>query len=231
MTKIKALTISITLAALLLLTALPVAKAQTIFNVELVLFKRLDATGQFNYLAKEQLSDYNLELEQEYSLVNPVLLPDGFSPLKRQEHRMEGVYNRLKSSANMRPLLHLAWRQPLNDKEQTPWLFFSVGDDPEKKGLQEFMGNIRFSRNEGLLVESSVLGFKAADPNILTEGDMLEGNSSQAPEALAGYFMLSENRKIKINKLNYFDHPTMGLLLKVTPYQASLAEQDALEAE
>ncbi len=197
-------------------------KAQTIFDVELVFFKRLDATGQFNYLAKEAHS----ASRQGYSLKNPTRLPEDFVPLKRNEQKLEGVYRRLRASANMRPLLHIGWRQPLNDKEQTPWLSFEVSDLPEKKGLQNFIGNIRFSRNQGLLVENIISGFKAADPNFV-----IEETDEQTPEPLAGYFELKENRKIKINKLNYFDHPTMGILIKVTPYQATLEEQEALEAQ
>lgn len=195
------------------------ANAQTIFDVELVFFKRLDATGEFNYLSK----DATPVNAQNYSLISPVSLPANFIPLKRAERRLEGVYNRLKSSANMRPLLHLAWRQPLNDKEQSPWLSFKATDDPTKEGLQDFVGNIRFSRNKGLLVESLISGFK--------ESVLVVDASEQEPETLSGYFVLQETRKIKINKLNYFDNPTMGLLIKVTPYQATLAEQDSFDSQ
>ena len=198
------------------------ANAQTIFDIELVFFKRLDATGQFNYLAK----DSNPANGQQYSLSSPLSLPTDFTVLKRSERKLEGVYNQLKSSANMRPLLHLGWRQPLNDKEQSPWLSFKTTDDPTKKGLQDFLGNIRFSRNEGLLVESLISGFKA--PNEISPDTIVD---EQEVAELAGYFVLQENRKIKINKLNYFDHPAMGILIKVTPYQATLAEQDKLDSE
>lgn len=218
------------LAVFTLFLLAPILKAQTIFDVELVFFKRLDATGQFNYLAK----DDNSVSGQNYSLNQPVSLPAGYQSLERSERKLEGVFKRLRSSANMRPLLHLGWRQPLTDKEETPWLSFSAIDDPEKKGLQEFNGNIRFSRNQGLLLETLINGFKAAEvSSILDENNDQEVNevTEQAPDPLAGNFLLEENRKIKINKLNYFDNPTMGILIKVTPYQATMAEQDALESE
>ncbi|NVJ66069.1 MAG: hypothetical protein HWE16_06245 [Gammaproteobacteria bacterium] len=210
------------LAALLsTFAAFPIA-AQTIFDVEVVFFKRLDVTGQFNYLAKDE----NSVSEQKYTLNNPVSLPADYSTLERAERKLEGVFNRLRASANMRPLAHFAWRQPLNDKDDTPWVSFAVSDEPEQKGLLDFIGNIRFSRNQGLLVEALISGFKAADPNII-----IDESDEQMPDQLAGYFILDENRKVKVNKLNYFDHPTMGILVRVTPYQATLEEQEAFEAE
>ncbi len=209
------------ITASLLISSLA-SQAQTIFDVELVFFKRLDATGQFNYLAKED----NSVSGQTYTLNSPISLPSGYQNLQRSERKLEGVFRRLRSSANMRPLLHLGWRQPLTDKEDTPWMSFRAADDPEKAGLLDFIGNIRFSRNQGLLVEALISGFRAADPSVI-----IEETDEQMPDQLAGYFLLEENRKIKINKLNYFDNPTMGILIKVTPYQATLEEQEALEAE
>ncbi|MRX26965.1 CsiV family protein [Kangiella sp. HZ709] len=221
------------------------AKAQTVFDVEFVFFKRLDADGQLNYLAKDE----NLVFRQNYTLNQPISLPEGYQSLKRSERRLEGVFKRLRASANMRPLLHLGWRQPLENKENVAWLSFSVSDEPEQKGLLDFIGKIRFSRNKGLLIESQINGFRATLPTNFTEDDDNTSGTSgldsentneeseedlsevQIPDPLAGHFLLEENRKIKINALNYFDHPTMGILIKVTPYQATIEQQDALEAE
>ncbi len=214
--------ILLSLSALLMITSAYQSFAQTIFDVEIVFFKRLDATGQFNYLSKEE----SPVTEQSYTLNNPSSLPAGFATLERSEKKLEGVFRRLRSSANMRPLAHFAWRQPLIDKESTPWMSFSVTDEPEQKGLLDFIGNIRFSRNQGLLVEAIISGFKQTDSTIV-----IEDTDVQTPEQLAGFFILEENRKVKINKLNYFDHPTMGILVRVTPYQATLEEQEAFEAE
>ncbi len=242
----------ITLASGLLITNFTFsnsAKAQTVFDVEFVFFKRLDADGRLNYLAKDE----NLVSRQNYTLNQPISLPDGYQSLERSERRLEGVFKRLRASANMRPLLHLGWRQPLEDKENVSWLSFSVSDEPEQKGLLDFIGKIRFSRNKGLLIESQINGFRATLPTDFTEdlglaadntseaADLVSENTTeeseedlsevQIPDPLAGHFLLEENRKIKINALNYFDHPTMGILIKVTPYQATIEQQEALEAE
>lgn len=215
-------------------------QAQTIFDVELVFFKRLDTSGQLNYLKLEEpslaelessliqqeSSSIDAEAEEQFTLNEPVLLPEGYKVLESSEMQFEGVFKRLRSSPNLRPLLHLGWRQPLENKSETPWLSFAVNDDPEQKGLIEFSGSLRFSRNQGLLVEADITGFKAEDPDFI-----IEETDEQTPEQLAGRFLLEESRKVKINKLHYFDHPTMGLLIQITPYQATLEEQEALEAE
>ena len=50
----------------------------------------------------------------------------------------------------------------------------------------------------------------------------------QIPDELSGFFEMSETIKVKLDNLYYIDHPTMGLLVKVTPYQAKIEEQEAL---
>lgn len=209
------------------------AYSESLFDVELVLFKRLDAAGEYNYLGKDNPPDSSVKTAGS-AVINLDSLPANYQIIPRANRKLEGTFNKLRSSANMRPLIHLAWRQPLEDKEQTPWMSFKVSDTPDKKGLQDFTGLIRFSRNQGLLVENFITGFKAGNNNqesIATDDTTVttteQDNAVAKP--LAGYFTLSENRKIKINKLHYFDNPTMGLLIKITPYRATIAEQESLE--
>ncbi len=223
------------------------AIAQSIFDVEFIVFKRIDQQDN-----AAQVKESNLpELDDEISLNE---LPEDYSKLSANQFRLEGVYNRLKTSPNIRPLLHFGWRQPLMDKEDTPWLHYSLTDEAESEGLEEFEGVIRFSRNQGLLLEHKVIGFKPMripeefrtserqnssfdnadnDSNaILVNDEALNEQvivNHQMPDQLHGYFVLSENRKVKLDELHYFDHPNMGILLKVTPHKASLEEQEALE--
>lgn len=240
---------------LLALSALSL-KAQTVFDVEMVFFKRigdLHLTGQQEpiTLDETEVSEYLLSDAEN-------ILPEGYALLARNEKTLEGVYRRLRSSPEMRPLLHIGWRQDLNNKSETPWLTFSLQDEPEQEGLEGFQGVIRLSRNQGLLLESRTIGYKEAPESFpldeetteTSENDELlalpfaaeseqlptESNDKekaimqdiQMPDQLGGFFEMSETIKVKLGKLYYIDHPTMGLLVKVTPYQASLEEQESL---
>lgn len=221
----------------------PSALSQSVFDIEFVFFKRIDQQDNSAQVKESELPT----LETEFSFE---ALPEGFSLLTTSELKMHGIWDRLKTSKSIRPLLHIGWRQPLMDKSQTPWLSYSANDAPEEAGLDEFNGIIRFSRNQGLLVEHQVIGFKPLNmPQELNtiesfesddspiddiESYSLDNNQSpvidmQMPEQLHGYFVLSEYRKVKLEELHYFDHPNMGILLKVTPYKASLEEQEALQ--
>ncbi len=218
--------------------------AQSIFDIEFVFFKRIDQQDNSAQVKETELPD----IETEYLFSQ---LPEEFTLLTDSELKLHGVYDRLKTSPNIRPLLHIGWRQPLLDKAETPWLGYTATDNPDENGLDEFNGVIRFSRNQGLLVEHKVIGFKPlslptgydygqseeADPSY--DYDAVEAFAftenqepmvdQQMPEQLHGYFVLSESRKIKLEELHYFDHPNMGVLLKVTPHKASLEEQEALQ--
>lgn len=237
--------------------------AQTIFDVELVFFKRI---GDLHL--KGQPEPVPLEAEDvEYYLSSvEAALPEGYTLLARSEQKLEGVYHRLRASSDMRPLLHIGWRQELQDKADTPWLSFSVTDEPEQTGLEGFNGIIRLSRNQGLVLESQVVGYKEPTQPLIdqshnelaqsapddaqesdldlpfdTDGtdadtDNLEQTNTefsaeehmQMPDQLSGFFEMSETLKVKLGDLYYIDHPTMGLLVKVTPYQATIEEQEAL---
>lgn len=250
--------------------------AQTIFDVELVFFKRigdLHLTGQPEPIQLE--AD-----EIEYQLSDSeAFLPEGYTLLNRTEQKLEGVYRRLRVSSDMRPLLHIGWRQELQDKADTPWLSFMIKDDPEQQGLEGFEGIIRLSRNQGLVLESQIVGYKEpkrsefddTDSEFQESGATFEDVDQQAeaeqsneldlpfsssdkatqenaevntseqaasdfnaeenmqiPDELSGFFEMSETIKVKLDNLYYIDHPTMGLLVKVTPYQAKIEEQEAL---
>lgn len=217
------------------------AHSESLFDIELVFFKRLDVTGEHNHLGKDSMPDFSVK-----TAGSPILslesLPENYQIIPAANRKLEGTYRALRSSAKMRPLLHLAWRQPLKDKAQSAWIRFKVSDEPEKQGLQDFTGFIRLSRNQGLLVENFITGFRASETQISktpaptanngntrinSNMNINEQNATEQP--LYGYFVLSENRKVKINKLHYFDNPTMGVLVKITPYRATLAEQESLE--
>lgn len=233
-------------------------RAQTVFDVEMVFFKRIGDLHQTGQQEPIRLGDTETS---EYSLTaTPPLLPQGYAVLNRSQKKLEGVYQRLRSSSDMRPLLHIGWRQELDNKSSTPWLTFNLQDTPELTGLEGFDGIIRLSRNQGLLLESRVIGYKEVadltedttpssesiesvdnagldlpfsteaetelEQELETEEDLEQ--DSQMPDELSGFFEMSETIKVKLGKLYYIDHPTMGLLVKVTPYQASLKEQESL---
>ena len=250
--------------------------AQTIFDVEMVFFKRIDdlhIQGQPEPIPLEnEAGEFHLsDLEAS--------LPEGYTLLARNEQKLEGVYRRLRASSDMRPLLHIGWRQELQDKADTPWLNFTLTDEPERQGLEGFEGIIRLSRNQGLVLESQIVGYKEpkrsefddTDSEFQESGATFEDVDQQAgaeqsneldlpfsssdkaaqensevntseqvasefnaeenmqiPDELSGFFEMSETIKVKLDNLYYIDHPTMGLLVKVTPYQAKIEEQEAL---
>lgn len=246
--------------------------AQSIFDVEIVFFKRigdLHMQGQTQQIPLENSENVYQLSERSNS---EGLLPQGYQLLKRSEQKLEGVYNRLRTSPTIRPLLHIGWRQTLEDKDITPWLNFNIQDQPMQQGLTDFQGILRFSRNQGLLIETQVIGYRKpsqppetlpsasqlSDANqesaelligsdvdseksdgaidslnlssLEQQNDVLDSNSldedMQVPDELSGYFEMSETLKVKLGELYYVDHPTMGLLIKVTPYQAASEQQE-----
>jgi hypothetical protein len=66
------------------------------------------------------------------------------------------------------------------------------------------------------------------DPSVLaTAPDAMQaqGQSGVVPPH-ADYVRMTQSRKIKLNELNYFDHPLFGVLLQVSRLQTD-QDQDA----
>jgi len=160
-------------------------------------------------------------------LENPLFIHSGnakslsiieLSPLQQQ---LQGVYSRLKKLTSYTPIRHSGWIQGVsrNSKINPLSILPAIEDN-----LLE--GTISFHRERFLHIDvdlqltetNNVLQYN--DPSALTT------NNEQAT-----IFRLTESRRVKVDKLNYFDHPRFGVIVKVNkvdpPYSTLPATQPA----
>lgn len=105
--------------------------------------------------------------------------------------------NSMRTDGRYRVLLHKRWTQSAESKSTGPAVQLTT---PEN----DVTGTIKFYLARFLHVELNVL----YQPQT--------GAIGGAENAATGY-LISEQRRVKSNDLNYFDHPKFGVLLRVSP--------------
>lgn len=141
--------------------------------------------------------------------------PQPFQQLDDASFALKGATAKLTASPNYRPLLHLAWRQPVTAQADAPAVHVysdeTAAPPEEKAAAKAIEGSIRISRNRFLHVDVDLLYRETGSSAPLLFG----GEKTAAPMS----FRLQQSRRINSGELHYFDHPAFGLLVKLTPYE------------
>ena len=197
-----------TLIAALLLTLtgvcamLPGAQAQTVpnprvYTVELIVFRNMSGNGG----------------PEDWS-VKPIArgpdTPDApvtgkfVQSVPAAQFQLNAVAARLQNTTNYQPIAHFAW-------QQTPSSWGSRAGFTVNKLAGSVPGLTGI-----IYLESGTY---------LHLGMSLNYQTSNTPAGLAAapgsVFMLNESRRVKWDKLNYYDHPAFGVIALVTPANRS----------
>lgn len=101
----------------------------------------------------------------------------------------------LRRDGRFRVLLQKRWVQTADAKSNVPAMHLATSD-------RELDGTLKFYLSRFLHVELNVL----FQPQTAVIGG----------EAMPSY-VINEQRRVKSNEINYFDHPKFGVLVRVTP--------------
>ena len=198
----RALGIAVLLTLVCLSATLPGAQAQTtpnprVYTVELIVFRNMSGLGG----------------PEDWS-VKPVArgpdTPDApvtgrfVQSLGPAQFQLNDVAQKLHNTSNYQPIAHFAWQQTASSWGSR------AGFTVAKLGGQVpgLAGTI--------YLESGTY---------LHLGMSLTYQTSNTPAGLAAapgtVFMLNESRRVKWDKLNYYDHPAFGVIALVTPANRS----------
>ena len=194
-------------AALLLMLAgvsamLPGAQAQTVpnprvYTVEVIVFRNMSGQGG----------------PEDWS-VKPVArgpdTPDApvtgrfVQSVPAAQYQLKDVAQKLQNTSNYQPIAHFAWQQTASSWGSRAGFTIAklAGQVPGLTGT--------------IYLESG---------SYLHLGMALNYQTSNTPAGLAAapgsVFVLNESRRVKWDKLNYYDHPAFGVIALVTPANRS----------
>lgn len=202
--------------AVLLFAAAP-ASARW-YQVEVVVFEHSGsaATGDEQWPELAELPDFSRAQEllvdlpalaDEPALPGGAAMPIAFTPLGRGELRLAGVEQRLRSSADYRPLLAAGWRQP------------SFGVAGAK---HIYLSDLGTRRNAAAGVSPTAL---APGPALRSEGTVaIKVSNLLVIDVDFVYYhaglpvRLRASRTAKLREIHYFDHPLFGVIVQVAPF-------------
>ncbi|HEB94902.1 MAG TPA: hypothetical protein ENI96_00555 [Sedimenticola thiotaurini] len=187
----KPMTLRLYAAIVLLLLSISGMAAETrsppVYDIELLIFAQGegDASEQWPVDPGTPPTDGTTAMEQ-------------LDLLDRKAWRLtaEG-YALSRSGGRYRPLLHLAWRQPVLGRKQASWIHLT-SDDRIADGYPVLEGNVRIS----------VARYLHLDLDLLLR-DSLGGDADfQA-------YRFTAHRRMRSGELHYIDHPRLGVLIRI----------------
>ncbi len=191
------------------------------YDIEIIDFAR-DAEGAGNteyWPPLEEPPDWSQAVSLRYDdpATKITRLPASGHRLKREYRNLRGTQDRL------RPLAHLAWRQPLLSGEESPPIYIRSRDgyEPATVGGEshpELEGTVRVTGKRYLHVHLDLLLRQLTPPDLTADapGDDVE------PTDLAAYYQtyrMLDHRRMRSDRLHYIDHPMFGVLVLATPYE------------
>ena len=134
-------------------------------------------------------------------------------------YQLGGIAYALKQSRGYTVLLHTAWRQPAYNSRNA--IGYAI-DTSVQNGRSRLSGRIDLVRERYLHL----------DVDLFLSSAYTTLSASEEDAAGAPVHALRERRRIKRSgKVHYFDHPRIGMIATVTPYQSPQMQQQLLEEE
>jgi hypothetical protein len=177
--------------------SLPSAQAQTanprVYNVEVIVFRNSSGAGG--------AEDWNAKPVAR-GLDTPEAPVTGkfVQAIAPAQFQLNDVARKLQGTTNYQPIAHFAWQQTASSWGSRAGFTVAklAGNVPGLSGI--------------IYLESGTY---------LHLGVSLNYQTSNVPETLAAapgtVFMLNESRRIRFDKLSYYDHPAFGVIALVTP--------------
>ena len=145
-------------------------------------------------------------------------LPASFSDFRQTNEAIE-------RAEQYRMLYHAVWRQPVGDTGSATPIFVAGGD--HRGSLAELRGVVALEFNAGrdrvifsadlrLLEFGAEAGGERSLPR-LPEAFAQTANDAAAP-AISRIYPLRQRRELRSGEFHYLDHPALGIVVQITPY-------------
>lgn len=195
------------------------------YQVEMIVFSRSE-----NNLQQQEVWPKNIQLSYPANLVTlkPADAVDagGFTLLKANERQLNPQATTLARNGSV--LFHEAWRQMIYNKKTS--IFISGGK--QFNGHQELEGSIDLNVAQYLQLKSNLwftqfISAQAATtesdgwPELPAVPNSDLSSSEQAMDYVSNRIVkINQQRSMRSGEVHYLDHPLVGIIVKIMPYDA-----------
>ncbi len=152
---------------------------------------------------------------------------DPFIALNEDEHEFTRFNRNIDSSPEHRILYHAVWRQPVLNKVQARAILISGGDHfdahSELEGSLTISYNINRVDVDARLWRNSFNIVSDIEWNVplqpLAEFTDFSEDTDSFGLVINQVYPMVETRQMISNELHYLDHPALGMLIEVRPYE------------
>lgn len=194
---------------------------ERLYQVEVIVFSRSEANPQEQWPTDLKLlyPENLLSLKSEGN--------DEFDTLPANERLLNPQAATLARSGSYTLLYHQAWRQMIYGRKTN----IAIAGGKVFNGHQELEGSISLSVAQYLKIQTNLwlTQFVPAGTNLAETWPELPTNpnaSATEGEKTQEYVVkriikLSQDRSMRSNEVHYIDHPLLGVIVKIIPYEAT----------
>jgi hypothetical protein len=218
---------------LLICATLPVGPAQAEsgdpwYEIELIVFARNDSdSGQTESWPREPgtpnwSNAHTIQPELPPMAEGVVTTPSSITLVPKAGYRLNGAVRELERTAGrLEPLLHLAWRQPVQNRDTAGWLYiespFHVTGSTGFALPKRLEGAIRIGLSRYLHIDLDLL---------LRNQAPASANTYAIATSPYRSYRMQDHRRMRSGELHYIDHPLMGVLVEIRPFEAPKPEPE-----
>ena len=255
------------LPLILLCTTSAISAEERWFEIELLLFQRnMDIKAvKEDLIIKNSMIDSSSSTRLLKTEVNnlcvegspclhkkiPVLIDNtqfdaqanGFQRLDNEQLQLTPQREKLKKHASFEPLLHLAWRMPVKNRNSAKAIHLFAGENYADKIAQSASdkwaidGNFKIYLDRYLFIDSQLLVRQETTQDIISaavkpqeqefevldsENDVqvIKQNENLEPaevkqKTVINEVLFDQNRRLRSGEIHYFDHPLMGMIVQI----------------
>jgi len=175
-----------------------------------------------------ELLPSEVDLKSSYKLLNP------------SAYQLTDKVEKISESKTQRVIFHTAWRQPGLDKHQALPVYFKreipaapvIAEESSQLNLEEtprtdttpsiLEGILRVTLARYLHFEAE-LSYQDKLPEVLNNDnpfEILDSENVRNKARKQGIIHLKQDRRrMRSSELHYLDHPVLGILIQITPYE------------
>ncbi len=224
-------------------------KPLKIYDIEIVLFKNINVPKGAEKILPTQaplLDKQFISFANQRDIASAAKL--GFVIPNENEKRLLDIVKKIELSSRYQLLSHLVWRQPGFDKEKALSIQIRTGKqfgndfssiDPPvqpllKNNKKNYSAKVWYELEGKITI--SLARYLHANIDIVlrvpSDNEIEINNAFKAIESLKfeqeisftsstlNNYSFKEHRRMRSRKLHYLDHPEMGMLILITPYEA-----------
>ncbi len=203
------------------------------YHVELIVFLNKNVDYRSEEWPKVNLADstkdYNITLKINGKETRPIKIKnDSDHPTELAEKRLIKEFKRINNNPNYQPILHLAWKSPINYgdiidlfiKQDNPLNIAADDIDNPAFNFPYLQGSLHINRLRYIHVNANLdvnlpLILAQNSEKVISFEDLQKNYGKNFSDYIVKTFHINNDRKkIRSSELHYLDNPVVGILIK-----------------